>query len=91
MEVKPLPPNAPPDFNGAVGTFTMKSDANPKKVQVGDPITVTAAITGRGNFDRVTAPALENDSGWHKYPPSDKFKQDDDVGISGAKTFETVA
>src|SRR5207249_2280366 len=46
--------------------------------------------TGRGNFDRVNAPILENDRGWHKYPPSSKFKQDDDVGISGAKSFETV-
>ena len=90
VEVKPLPPNAPPTFNGAVGSFTMKSDANPKKVQVGDPVTVTAAITGRGNFDRVGAPALENEAGWHKYPPSDKFTQDDDVGISGTKTFEMV-
>ena len=90
IEVKPLPPNAPPTFNGAVGTFTMKTDANPKKAQVGDPITVTAGITGRGNFDRVTAPALESDAGWHKYPPSDKFTQDDDVGISGTKMFETV-
>ena len=90
LEVKPLPPNAPPTFTGAVGSFTMKSDANPKKVQVGDPVTVTAAITGRGNFDRVGAPALENEAGWHKYPPSDKFTQDDDVGISGTKTFEMV-
>jgi hypothetical protein len=57
---------------------------------VGDPITVTSTVTGRGNFDRVNAPALENDTGWHKYPPSANFKQDDDVGISGAKTFETV-
>ncbi len=90
LEVKPLPPNAPPGFGGAVGTFTLKSEANPKKTKVGDPITVTSAITGRGNFDRVTAPALQDDRGWHSYPPSDKFKQDDDVGISGTKTFETV-
>ena len=68
----------------------MTADANPKSLQVGDPITVTARISGRGNFDRVTAPALEDDHGWHKYPPSADFKQDDDVGISGAKTFETV-
>src|SRR5678816_2401683 len=26
----------------------------------------------------------------HKYPPSSDFKQDDSVGISGTKTFETV-
>jgi hypothetical protein len=90
LEVKPLPPNAPSTFGGAVGNFTMTSEANPKSAQVGDPITVTAKILGRGNFDRVTAPVFENEHGWHKYPPSANFKQDDDVGMSGAKTFETV-
>jgi hypothetical protein len=90
LEVKPLPPNAPPSFSGAIGNFTMASDANPKSVQVADPITVTTTISGRGNFDRVNAPVIENEHGWHKYPPSSKFKQDDEVGISGTKTFEMV-
>jgi hypothetical protein len=90
LEVKSLPPGAPPDFGGAVGNFTLSAEAKPKTAQVGDPFTVTATITGRGNFDRVTAPALEDDHGWHKYPPSADFKQDDDIGISGTKTFETV-
>src|SRR5215468_6978826 len=90
LEVKPLPPNAPPSFSGAIGSFTMATDAKPKSVQVGDPITVTTTISGRGNFDRVNAPLIEDDRGWHKYPPSSKFKQDDEVGISGTKTFETV-
>src|SRR6266480_4252966 len=90
LNVKPLPPNAPPNFSGAIGNFTMTADARPKTVQVGDPITVTSTITGRGNFDRMNGPALEDEQGWHKYPPSSKFKQDDDVGISGEKTFEMV-
>jgi hypothetical protein len=90
FEVKPLPPNAPPSFSGAIGNFTMTTEAKPKTVQVGDPITVTSTISGRGNFDRVNAPAVEDDRGWHKYPPSSKFKNDDEVGISGAKTFEMV-
>jgi BatD DUF11 like domain len=90
LEVKPLPPNAPPSFSGAIGNFTMTTDAKPNSVQVGDPITVTSAISGRGNFDRVNAPVIEDELGWHKYPPSSKFKQDDEVGISGTKTFETV-
>ncbi|HST31451.1 MAG TPA: BatD family protein [Chthoniobacterales bacterium] len=90
LNVKPLPPNAPPSFSGAIGNFTMSVDAKPKNVQVGDPITVTATVSGRGNFDRMSGPALEDERGWHKYPPSAKFKQDDDVGISGEKTFETV-
>src|SRR5213596_70437 len=90
LEVKPLPPNAPPSFSGAIGNFTMTTDAKPKSVQIGDPITVTTTISGRGNFDRVNAPFIEDERGWHKYPPSSKFKQDDEVGLSGTKTFETV-
>jgi hypothetical protein len=90
LEVKSLPPNAPANFSGAVGNFTMTADANPKSVQVSDPITVTSTISGRGNFDRVNAPAIDDERGWHKYPPSAKFKQDDDVGISGTKTFDLV-
>jgi len=90
FEVKPLPQNAPANFSGAIGNFTMTTDAKPKSVQVGDPITVTTTISGRGNFDRVNAPGIEDEHGWHKYPPSSKFKQDDDVGISGTRTFETV-
>jgi BatD DUF11 like domain len=90
LEVKPLPPNAPPSFSGAIGNFTMTTEAKPKTVQVGDPITVTNTISGRGNFDRVNAPLIEDERGWHKYPPSSKFKQDDEVGLSGTKAFETV-
>jgi hypothetical protein len=90
LDVKPLPLNAPPNFSGAIGNFTMAVDAKPKTVQVGDPITVTSTISGRGNFDRMNGPVLEDERGWHKYPPSSKFKQDDDVGISGEKTFEMV-
>lgn len=90
IEVKPLPPNAPPSFSGAIGHFALNVEAKPKSAQVGDPITTTATIGGRGNFDRVTAPELEDERGWHKYPPSANFAKDDDVGISGTKTFETV-
>lgn len=90
LDVKPLPPGAPPSFGGAVGNFSMTTEVKPKSAQVGDPFTITAKITGRGNFDRVTAPSFEDEKGWHKYPPSSDFKPDDDVGISGAKTFETV-
>src|SRR6266487_894165 len=90
LDVKALPQNAPPSFSGAIGNFTMTTEAKPKSVQAGDPITVTSTISGRGNFDRVNAPAIEDERGWHKYPASSKFKNDDEVGISGTKTFEMV-
>jgi hypothetical protein len=90
LEIKPLPAGAPVSFSGAIGSFSMTAEANPKRVQVGDPITIKAAIAGRGNFDRMNAPELSDERGWHKYPPSSNFKQDDDVGISGTKSFELV-
>jgi hypothetical protein len=90
VEIKPLPPNAPSSFSGAVGNFSLTTSVTPKTAQVGDPLTVTATITGRGNFDRVNAPEMESDRGWHAYPPSAKFKPDDDVGLSGTKNFEMV-
>jgi hypothetical protein len=90
IDVKPLPPNAPPSFSGAVGHFNLTTDVKPKTAEVGDPLTVTAAVSGRGNFDRVNAPVLENDRGWHTYPPGSNFKADDDIGLSGTKTFEMV-
>jgi hypothetical protein len=90
IEVKPLPPKAPPTFAGAVGNFSLTTEVKPKTAQVGDPLTVTANVTGRGNFERVNAPSLESERGWHAYPPSAKFKADDDIGISGTKSFELV-
>jgi hypothetical protein len=85
----PLPTQGmPASFAGAVGDFTMTSSVKPSMVEAGDPITLTAKITGRGNFDRVTAPQITDPNGWRTYPPSGKFEADDDIGISGSKTFE---
>ena len=90
LEVKPLPPKPPTHFSGAVGTFSMTTEVKPKTAQIGDPLTVTAVVSGRGNFDRVSAPVLEDERGWHTYPPGAKFKADDEIGINGSKTFEMV-
>src|SRR5260370_13354233 len=85
LNLKPLPPNTPPNFSGAIGNFTMTADAKPKTVQVGDPITVTSTITGRGNFDRINGPALDDEQGARKYQHASNFKQDDDVRMRGEK------
>jgi len=86
---KPLPVTGqPPTFAGAVGNFTMTTSAKPAMVEAGDPVTLTIRIAGRGDFDRVAAPQITDPDGWKIYPPSSKFDADDDVGISGAKTFE---
>lgn len=88
LEIKPLPPGAPADFSGAIGTFTMEADAEPRKAQAGDPVTAHVHLSGQGNFDRVGAPVISDDQGLHLYPPSAQFKADDPIGLSGTKTFE---
>jgi hypothetical protein len=92
LTIKSLPVDGqPPSFAGAVGNFTMTTSVKPAMVEAGDPITITAKIIGRGDFDRVTAPQIIDPAGWRTYPPSAKFDADDDIGISGTKTFEIAA
>lgn len=81
----------PKSFAGAVGNFNLSTDVKPAMVEAGDPITITAKISGRGDFDRVTVPQIMNPDGWKTYPPSKSFDGDDDVGISGTKTFKIAA
>lgn len=53
LQVRPLPEDGvPPEFNGAVGRFTLALQAGPTNVAVGDPITVKVQIRGRGVWTR---------------------------------------
>jgi len=90
FEALPLPSGKPKDFSGAVGQFTLETKAAPERVRAGDPVTVTAVVKGVGSFDRMQAPVIASEPGWKAYPPSGKFTADDEVGISGEKTFETA-
>ena len=89
IDVKPLPAaGRPPEFSGAVGQFTFSAEGSPRQVKVGDPVTMKLTVSGRGNFDRVEAPALSESSGWRVYPPSANFHSEDEISIRGTKTFE---
>ena len=90
VEIKPLPPGKPADFSGAIGTFRLEAEADPRKAQAGDPVTVRLVLSGQGNFDRIAAPTLSDEHGLRTYPANSKFKADDEVNRSGVKTFEQV-
>jgi hypothetical protein len=90
IEIKPLPPGRPDDFSGAIGQFKLEASADPRKAATGDPVTMRVILRGQGNFDRIEPPVLTDDSGLVTYPPTAKFKADDEVGLSGMKTFEQV-
>lgn len=60
LVVSPLPlAGRPPDFNGAVGTYSITAAAKPADVGVGDPVTLTLFIRGSGPLERLSAPKLE--------------------------------
>lgn len=77
----------PENFNGAIGDFHLDVTARPVELAPGDPITLTMAVSGHGNFDRVEAPKLVTDKGWKTYTPSSEFLKDDGPG-QGKKVFE---
>lgn len=87
----PLPTeNVPPDFNGAVGSYSLVVTAGPTNVATGDPITVKVQIAGRGAIDALSLP---EQSAWHDfktYPPTAKVEGGDPLGLSGTKTFEQI-
>lgn len=60
ITVLPFPEKAKPtSFNGAVGKFTFKTELiTPPKVEVGDNLSLSLIITGKGNIKTVIAPDL---------------------------------
>ncbi len=70
IEVRPLPAEGKPaDFGGLVGSYSLKSVAEPKEVGIGDPITLKLTINGPESLDHVAAPPLESTRGF-----ADSFK-----------------
>jgi len=89
IAVLPLPGlGRPANFTGAVGRFKLSAKATPTHLMAGDPITLTMTVKGSGNFDRVSAPKLNNIKGWKTYSPDSEFKTKDGSGYTGRKVFE---
>lgn len=69
VEVKDLPPNAPPGFNGAVGKFDMKTEISTTETKTDEPITYRIKINGSGNLALFQTPVLDLPPGWETYDP----------------------
>lgn len=63
LKVLPLPQAGRPEpFSGLIGEFEFSVDASPTEVSVGDPITLTARISGPKFLDYVRLPPLAQQS-----------------------------
>ncbi|TWU24409.1 Tetratricopeptide repeat protein [Novipirellula galeiformis] len=59
IEIKSIPTQGrPANYRGAVGKYEIFTQASPKKVKAGDPVTLNIAIRGDGPMDLVQPPPL---------------------------------
>ena len=82
VEALPLE-GKPHDFSGAIGKYALQVEAKPTEVKVGEPITLTMHVTGRGNMETVSLPKIYGLDGFKIYDPQIKT---DERG----KSFEQV-
>ena len=91
LQVLPLPgANKPPQFNGAIGNFSMELSANPTNLAVGDPITLKIKFSGRGSLDFLSLPPQVDWREFKVYPATSKVESTDPLSLEGTKTFEQV-
>ena len=91
IEVLPLPEGAPVGFAGAVGRYTLSTQASPVTVPAGDPITLRVTVSGEGNLNSVPDLIRPDTDAFRFYDPQATIRSEvnsDKVG--GSKTFEYV-
>jgi hypothetical protein len=69
VTVDPLPENAPPEFSGAVGRYTLNVTVDKKEVMTGDPVTFRIVVSGAGNVKLLTLPKPKLPADFEAYEP----------------------
>jgi hypothetical protein len=91
VTVLPLPPGRPASFAGAVGKFTLSASAAAREAKVGEPVEITAVVSGRGDLNSLEPPSFAASPEWKSYPPASEVKTEDPLGLTGTKTFKFLA
>ncbi len=87
LQIHELPSDGrPPSFSGAVGQYSFDVTAAPLQLKVGDPITLTLRIQGRGNMDAISAPIVTVPDNFRSYDAR-LIEQQPNAGL---KVFEQV-
>lgn len=84
IEIKPLPSNAPNDFIGAVGQFTITRKIDTNRVKQGDVFMLILGIEGAGNIQNSLEPELNLPKGMVVYGDPIVTK-DISYGVKGAE------
>ncbi len=71
VNITPLPPGAPDDFTGSVGTYNVKASLSQAVVAAGEPVTLTVTVRGNGNPRTITRPSLPDLPHFEVYDPEE--------------------
>lgn len=85
VEVQAVPDDAPENYNNAIGQFEIEAAVNDNEAEVGEAITLELTITGTGNLEQITAPALELPAAWRSSPGDTTLNQE--TPTFGSKVF----
>lgn len=91
VHVKALPDPKPSGFKGAVGHYVISSNMDKETASVGQPLTLTVTVSGRGNIKSLPdlpLPPLNNFRTFDANAASNIEKKDGEV--AGSKVFKTV-
>ncbi len=91
IDARPLPADAPPSFNGAVGKYAMTVTTDRTNIKVGESIQLSITIAGRGNLATLSSPTFVVPNSFDLYDPEvssiiDRSGRE----IVGSKTFRYV-
>jgi len=91
INVRPLPEQGrPASFTGGVGTYDFEVLTPPREAAVGDSVTLTVRVAGRGYIQGVGPPSLSEVADCRVYEPESTLSVDTTRGIGGEKTFTYV-
>ncbi len=84
--VRPLPKvSVPEGFTGAVGNFKLSQSLDKHELGLGEALTFTLKIQGRGNFNQFTAPMFTSGKGFQVSSPI--VIDNLNAGIEGTRTY----
>lgn len=92
IHVRSLPtPPAGKSFSGAVGECALATDLSAASVSLGDPVTITMTVSGKGRKDVVDVPTIDWPEGVEPYPPTTNLQSSirNDV-VSETKVFSVA-
>ncbi len=70
INVRDLPEaGKPANFNGAVGSYQLKTDLSSRETSTGEPLTYRIQISGQGNLKLIGDPKLNLPPGFEAYDP----------------------